>query len=311
MESLASGAACGKVILFGEHAVVYRRPALAVPITQVQATATIEAGEAGITIEAPDLNQTVALDRASPASPLAAIVRLTLRHLQLQPETLRLKITINSTVPIASGLGSGAAVSTAIVRALAQWANTPIDTATVNALVFDVEKLHHGTPSGIDNTVIAYQQSVYFVRDEPIQLFKVATPFTIVIGNTGVAGSTKVAVSDVRKGWEADREQYEAWFDQIGVIVQQARSAIETGAIDQLGPLMDQNQALLRNIGVSGPELERLIAAAKGANAAGAKLVGGGRGGNMIALVHDHNLEAVTAALKDAGAVSVIVTEIK
>jgi mevalonate kinase len=311
MEPLVSAAACGKVILFGEHAVVYRRPALAVPLTQVQATATIEPGEAGITIDAPDLNQSVSLDRASPASPLAAIVRLTLGHLQRQPNTLRLKITINSTVPIASGLGSGAAVSTAIVRALARWAQATIDTATVNALVFEVEKLHHGTPSGIDNTVIAYQQSVYFVRDEPIQLFNVATPFTVVIGNTGVAGSTKVAVSDVHRGWEADRAQYEAWFDQIGAIVQQARAAIVTGAIDRLGPLMDQNQALLRNLNVSGLELERLIAAAKGAGAAGAKLVGGGRGGNMIALVNDQTVEGVTAALKSAGAVSVIVTEIK
>jgi mevalonate kinase len=308
---MVSASACGKVILFGEHAVVYRRPALAVPLTQVQATATVEPGESGITIDAPDLNQTVSLDRASPASPLAAIVRLTLEHLQLRPDALRVNITINSTIPIASGLGSGAAVSTAIVRALAHWANTTFDKATVSALVFEVEKLHHGTPSGIDNTVIAYQQSVYFVRDEPIQLFNVAIPFKVVIGNTGVAGSTKVAVSDVRQGWEADREQYEAWFDQIGAIVQQARAAIETGAIYQLGPLMDQNQALLRNINVSGPELERLIAAAKDAGATGAKLVGGGRGGNMIALVNDQNVEAVTAALKRAGAVSVIVTEIK
>jgi len=307
---MVSASACGKVILFGEHAVVYRRPALAVPLTQVQATATVEPGESGITIDAPDLNQSVSLDRASPASPLAAIVRLTLAHLQLRPDTLRVNITINSTIPIASGLGSGAAVSTAIVRALAHWANTTLDEATVSALVFEVEKLHHGTPSGIDNTVIAYQQSVYFVRDEPIQLFNVAIPFKVVIGNTGVAGSTKVAVSDVRKGWEADRAQYEAWFDQIGAIVQQARAAIETGAIDQLGPLMDQNQALLHNINVSGLELDRLIAAAKDAGAAGAKLVGGGRGGNMIALVNDQTVEAVTAALTGAGAVSVIVTVI-
>ena len=311
MKSVASGTACGKVILFGEHAVVYRRPALAVPLMQVQATATIEPAEAGLTIDAPDLKQTVSLDRASPASPLAAIVRLTLAHLQLPSEAAHLNITINSTIPIASGLGSGAAVSTAIVRALAQWANVTLDIATVNDLVFEVEKLHHGTPSGIDNTVIAYQQSVYFVRDEPIQMFNIATPFTIIIGNTGVTSSTKVAVSDVRLGWEADRAQYEAWFDQIGAIVQQARSAIETGAIDQLGPLMDQNQALLCNINVSGLELERLIAAAKGAGAAGAKLVGGGRGGNMIALVNEHNAQAVSAALKEAGAMSTIITEIK
>jgi mevalonate kinase len=308
---MVSASACGKVILFGEHAVVYGRPALAVPLTQVQATATIEPGESGVTIDAPDLNQTVSLERASPASPLATIVRLTLEHLQLRPDTLRVNITINSTIPIASGLGSGAAVSTAIVRALAQWAQATLDEATVSALVFEVEKLHHGTPSGIDNTVIAYQQSVYFVRDEPIQLFNVATPFTVVVGNTGVAGSTKVAVSDVRQGWEADREQYEAWFDQIGAIVQQARAAIEIGALDQLGPLMDQNQALLRSINVSGLELERLIEAAKGAGAAGAKLVGGGRGGNMIALVNGQSIEAVTTALKNAGAVSMIVTEVK
>ena len=75
----------------------------------------------------------------------------------------------------------------------------------------------------------------------------------MAIGNTGVARPTKMAVSDVRKGWEIDQAQYEAWFDQIGAIVQQARSAIETGAIEQLGPLMDQNQALLRDIQVSGP----------------------------------------------------------
>jgi mevalonate kinase len=118
-------------------------------------------------------------------------------------------------------------------------------------------------------------------------------------------------VGDVRKGWEIDRARYEAWFDRIGAIVQQARSAIESGAIERLGSLLDQNQVLLRDLDVSSVELERLIFAAKQAGASGAKLVGGGRGGNMIALVDDHNVEAVTVALKDAGAVSVIVTEIK
>jgi mevalonate kinase len=118
-------------------------------------------------------------------------------------------------------------------------------------------------------------------------------------------------VGDVRKSWEIDRAQYEAWFDRIGVIVRQARSAIEFGAIEQLGPLMDRNQALLRGLNVSSVELERLIFAARQAGASGAKLVGGGRGGNMIALVNERTVEDVTAALRDAGAVSVIVTEIQ
>jgi mevalonate kinase len=105
--------------------------------------------------------------------------------------------------------------------------------------------------------------------------------------------------------------RYEAWFERIGAIVQRARSAIESGAIDRLGPLMDENQALLRDLDVSSVELERLIFAAKHAGASGAKLVGGGRGGNMIALVNEHNVEAVTAALKDAGAVNAIITEVQ
>ena len=173
-----------------------------------------------------------------------------------------------------------------------------------------MEKLHHGTPSGIDNTVIVYQQPVYFIRDAGHPDVHGRPPFTVAIGNTGVASSTRITVGDVRTGWEIDRARYEAWFDRIGAIVQQARAAIESGAIDRLGPLMDQNQVLLRDLNVSSVELERLILAAKQAGASGAKLVGGGRGGNMIALVDDRSVAAVTAALKDAGAVDVIVTEI-
>jgi mevalonate kinase len=309
MSKRFSASACGKVILFGEHAVVYGRPAIAAPVTQVQATATVEPGEHGLIIHAADIDRSVAVDSANSNDPLAAIVNLTLAHLSCPRSDL--KITIRSTIPIASGLGSGAAVSTAIVRALAQWCGARLDDAEVNALVYEVEKLHHGTPSGIDNTVIAYQQPVYFIRGAAIQAFAVAQPFTVAIGNTGVASSTRITVGDVRAGWEIDRARYEAWFDRIGAIVQQARSAIESGAIDRLGPLMDQNQVLLRDLAVSSIELERLIFAAKQAGASGAKLVGGGRGGNMIALVDDRNVEAVTAALKDAGAVDVIVTEIK
>jgi mevalonate kinase len=298
----------GKIILFGEHAVVYGRPAIAVPVTQVQATATIEPSEQGLIIRAADVDRSPVVDGSNPIDPLVSIVNLTVEHLNCPLPDIA--ITIRSTIPIASGLGSGAAVSTAIARALAQWFGAQLDDAEVNALVYEVEKLHHGTPSGIDNTVIVYQKPVYFVRGEPLQTFNVVQPLTVVIGHTGVASPTKIAVGDVRKGWEIDRERYEAWFDRIGAIVQQARSAIETGAIDRLGSLMDQNQVLLRDLDVSSVELERLIFAAKQAGASGAKLVGGGRGGNMIALADAHTVEAVTAALKDAGAVNTIVTEI-
>ena len=321
---MITASAPGKVILFGEHAVVYGRPAIAVPVTQVQATATLRPGRRGVIIQSIDTHETIVLDRAGPNHPLAAIVRSTLKQLGLF--TADLSILVRSTIPIAGGLGSGAAVSTAIVRALGLWATSNLakvqttegrapspgyfDDATISNLVYEIEKLHHGTPSGIDNTVIAYHKPVYFMRDQPIQTFTVARPFTVAIGNTGLASPTKIAVGDVRKNWEADRDHYEARFDQIGAVAQAARAAIEGGQIERLGLLMDRNQELLRAITVSSPELDRLIDAAKSAGAAGAKLVGGGRGGNMIALVDESKREAVVAALKDAGATSVIVTEI-
>lgn len=301
----------GKVILFGEHAVVYGRPAIAVPVTQVKATASIDAGRTGngVTVLSTDLARAVHLRDAPPDDPLAAIVRATLAHLDApEPDA---NITVHSTIPIASGMGSGAAVSASIVRALAKFLGRDLEAAAVSALVYQVELLHHGTPSGIDNTVVVYARPVYFIRGQPVQTFHVAQPFTVVIGDTGVKSLTKIAVGDVRAAWEAGQDRYERLFDQIGAIADRARAAIETGRIDALGPLMDSNHALLREIGVSSDDLERLVSAAKTAGATGAKLVGGGRGGNMIALVDEATRAPVEQALIAAGAKGVIATTIR
>ncbi len=301
----------GKVILFGEHAVVYGRPAIAVPVTQVKATALIEPARAGrgVTILATDLARVVHLRKADPANPLASIVRAVLAHFACpEPDA---NITVHSTIPIASGMGSGAAVSASIVRALAQFLDRQIDEATVSSIVYEVEKLYHGTPSGVDNTVVVYARPVYFVRGRPLQTFAVQRPFTIAVGNTGVRSPTKIAVGDVRKAWEADRERYERLFDEIGSIVERARATIESGEVDALGPLMDANRAILRDMGVSSEELDRLVDAARTAGASGAKLVGGGRGGNMIALVDESTQATVERALLDAGAKGVITTNVE
>jgi mevalonate kinase len=301
----------GKVILFGEHAVVYGRPAIAVPVAQVKATATIDAARPGhgATILATDLARAVHLCDAPADDPLAAIARAALAHFDLpEPDA---NITVHSTIPIASGMGSGAAVSASIARALAKFLGRDIDEAALSSLVYEVEKLHHGTPSGVDNTVVVYARPVYFIRGRPIQTFRVERPFTLVIGDTGVKSPTKIAVGDVRRAWEAERERVETLFDRIGSIAERARAAIEVGQVDALGPLMDENHALLREIGVSSDGLERLVAAAKSAGAAGAKLVGGGRGGNMIALVDEVTRSGVERALIDAGAKAVIVTTIR
>jgi mevalonate kinase len=297
----------GKIILCGEHAVVYGRPAIAVPVTQVGVRVTIEENSTGLSIRSVNLNQNDRYTDLDPSQPLAAIIRLALSALG-ETAIPNATLTINSTIPVASGLGSGAAVSTAIVRALAQYVGRELDTATVSSLVYEVEKLHHGTPSGIDNTVIAYAQPVYFIRDKTLQPFSVPTPFQLVIADTGINSPTKIAVADVRRAWEADPEKYESLFNRCGEIANSAFDLIQTGQPNDMGPMLTYNHRLLVEMGVSCTELDALVEAALDGGALGAKLSGAGRGGNMIALVTEATATEVEQALLRAGARRVFTT---
>jgi mevalonate kinase len=308
----AQSSAPGKAILFGEHAVVYDQPAIAVPVTQVQARAYVEPAPAdsGLILIAADLDESYHLTSAGPDRPLAFAARLTLDHLAAPiPDAT---LTVESTIPIASGLGSGAAVSTALVRALASFLGHSLPAAEVSDLVYEVEKIHHGTPSGIDNTVIAYERPVYFVRTagSSLTLIAVGAPFSLVIADTGLPSPTRCLVDRVRQGWQRNRPRYERLFTKVGDIVREARRVIELGAVDALGPLMDDNHRYLAAMGVSSPLLDRLANAARAAGAAGAKLSGAGSGGNVLALAGNDKLDRVDAALREAGAVRTIQTTV-
>jgi len=310
--SRSTVSAPGKIILFGEHAVVYGRPALAVPVTQVHADVEItdtDADSAGIWIQAPDIHLHAELNTLPSDHPIAAVIHNLFFLSRVSPfPSLNIKIT--STIPVASGLGSGAAVTVALTRALSTHINYSMTDEQVNAYAYEIEKLHHGTPSGIDNTVITYAKPVYFVKGQAIETFKVGQPFTIVIGDTGISALTKESVADVRKLWEADKAKWEEIFDKMGMIAREARDSIEKGKLKELGGLMNQNHTLLQEMTVSSPELDKLVEAARNAGAHGAKMSGGGRGGNMIALVEPDKAEPVASTLMEAGAKNTIITQV-
>lgn len=313
--SITEASAPGKIILFGEHAVVYGQPAIAAPLSKVRAWARVSDGEQpGVYIAAPDLEEEHWLEDSEAGDALAATVRLVqlAAGLRALPP---LRVEVRSDIPIASGLGSGAATAAALVRALARHLRRPdlAEDARVAQLTYEVEKIHHGTPSGIDNTVVALEQPIFFMRRAPqnlVEPFTARQALTLLVADTGLRSSTRDVVGDVRRQWQIEPQRFEALFASCGRIAHAAREALQNGDLEKLGHLMNENQTLLQEMTVSDPTLERLIAAARQAGAMGAKLSGAGRGGNMIALAHDEQCTKVQQALEQAGAARVMRTTI-
>lgn len=308
-----AASAPGKLILVGEHAVVYRRPAIAVPLNDLRAV--VEATElpsgSGLIINALDLGRRFALPDA-PDDPLTALANNLLVHLAAAPPDMEL--TITSTIPIAGGMGSGAAVATALVRALSQFLGKPLPGDDVAALVYRSEQRLHGTPSGIDNTVIAYNQPIWFVRNAAppnhIEPLHIAARLTLLIGDTGVRSATRLPVGDLRRRYDTDPAHYEALFDAVGTLASDARAALAAGDLLALGPVLSANHDVLQQLGVSSPALDALVSAARGAGALGAKLSGAGWGGVMLALVTPEQVGPVRDALLAAGATQVLQTTV-
>lgn len=307
-----SATAPGKIILFGEHAVVYGQPALAVPVPSVQARAVVSPiidGDSGyIQIEAPDISLSGAAADLNPDHPLRAAVDAVLgeRDLGGIPAC---KINISSTIPPASGLGSGTAVSAAIIRALSAFLGRRLTDEQVSQLTFEVEKIYHGTPSGIDNTVIAHHKPVYYLKGEPFSFLSIQKPFSILIADSGIPGHTGEAVHHVRQKWINDPERYDQIFKSIGGISKHAMKLIQTGSPSLLGSLMDANHNLLQILDVSTPELDNLVYTARKAGALGAKLSGGGLGGIIIALINE-GADQIAEEVTQAGAVQTMLFQV-
>ena len=287
----------GKIILFGEHAVVYGKPAIAIPVAGMRATAWSEPGEEGITINAMDIKKKYKLGSDNQFSVLAQSI------LSISDENEpNLTINLTSKLPQGSGMGSSAATSTAVCRALSGYLGVNLAENEISELVFEAEKIVHGTPSGIDNTVVAYEMPVYFVKGKKPRTFDPGNIFRLVIGDTGIEASTKKTVANVRKAWKKEPRLMEGYFDEIEKVTRNGKIAVEKGDRELVGELMDENHKLLNSIGVGHKSLEKLIDIADEEGALGAKLTGGGGGGNMVALAEDKKSQKkIYDAITEAG----------
>lgn len=269
----------GKIILLGEHSVVYGHPAIAAAIDRgVHATAT-RSEEDRVFVSpwnrmvTPNAESEDALDRA-------VAVAFTGRD----PNRPKLRVDATVELPAGAGLGCSAALGVAVIDAIDRACGTERSREALAEASFDWEKVFHGNPSGIDNTVAALGGVVVYRRGAPLDPVRPKIPLPIVVAYSGESASTHSTVASVAHQRERRPAEVDELFEAIASVVRNGRIAIERGDLEALGQLFDMNHMMLSSLMLSTDRLETLCSAAREAGALGAKLTGGGGGGCMIAL---------------------------
>ncbi len=275
----ASGSAHGKVILLGEHAVVYGAPALAAGIDRgARATATtlppgepsrLRLGEDSIPADPESTD-----DRARAFAALLAEGRAATSVL----------VEAMSELPAGGGLGSSAAIGVAAGRAVAGLFDPQIEGESA-ARAVAWERIFHGNPSGIDTAAAAIGGCFRFTREHGAHPIPVARPLTLAIGWSGSSSSTRTMVEGVARLRARKPTMVDKSIAGIAALVENAALAVEAGDLLGLGRLFDLNQMILAGLLLSTEAIEDMCATARAAGALGAKLTGAGGGGSVIALV--------------------------
>lgn len=273
------GRAWGKVILLGEHAVVYGVPALAVGIDR-GAVAWVDSSSAGpcrLFVEGWD----VAVSEEQLDHDLGRAFRSLLDAERARGIPVSdLSIRARSDLPPGGGLGCSAALGVAIARAISPGAGKE----EVQELAMAWERVFHGSPSGVDAAVSSRGGCIFFEKGHGIESVKSKGGLQLCVGSTGVASSTKTMVDAVARLRQRRPEVVGKAFEGITSLVRNARLAMEAGDKIGLGRLMDLNQMILGGLFVSTEEIERMCGIARDAGALGAKLTGAGGGGCVVAL---------------------------
>lgn len=305
-----------KVILFGEHFVVYGEPAIVLAIDK-RAYATVDLRkDTRIHVQSANLNFAGYFDDGD-----FKIEKGDLKEAKLKFEAIRLaadqimkmygkkiglNIEINSSIPVAAGLGSSAAVIAAVTAATGSLLNMKLPKEDIFRVACEAEKSVHGTTSGVDPAISTFGGALLFQMDTGFRPLEAKIDIPLVVGDTGVERYTRAQVEKVRSMSENYPSLFELFQKAAREIVLRAIDAFKENDLATIGELMNINQALLYGLGVSDESLEWLINASRKAGALGAKLTGAGGGGCIVALAKNEGLEKVLEAIVGAGGRSFI-----
>jgi mevalonate kinase len=300
---LGQGNGFGKVILFNEHFVVYGIPAI-VSAIGAKTTALVERIP-GSGIEIKDERPETKGYKAEKLSQQKESLDRMLKFMKIDTEHTSFRVTLGGDLIAASGVGASAASCAAIGRAFSQELDLKYSDEKINEVAYEGEKGYHGTPSGIDNTAATYGGLIWYKREgaaHKMDRMRLQKPIEIVMGNTGIVADTKVVVEGVRGRKDKEPDKYAKLFESAQQLVHGARKQLEEFDLKRLGQYMNENHALLQQIGVSCDELDELVDLARDNGAIGAKMTGTGRGGYMVALTPGKELqERVAVAIKRKG----------
>jgi len=295
---MPEGRASGKVILVGEHAVVYGVPAIAVGIDRgARARAVFEGDTSELRLSVQSGEPLVAaVGRDEPVA--RAFAALLLSCGVDRP----VRVEAHADLPAGAGLGCSAALGVAIARAVVGVCTD--DEARAHAMAW--ERVFHGNPSGVDAAVAALGGAIVFERkddgDASIEPLEFGTQLVLAIGHSGVSSSTKTMIESIARQHDRSPDLVRKTFEGITAISRNARLAIEAGDVVALGKLLDMNQMLLAGLLLSTQEIEMLCVRAREAGALGSKLTGAGGGGCVVALAESHeSADAIVAAWKKDG----------
>ena len=283
-KKLGVGQAHSKIILIGEHAVVYGYPAISLPLLEVEVTCKVVPAESPWRLYEEDT--------------LSMAVYASLEYLDIKESCIRCEI--DSAIPEKRGMGSSAAISIAAIRAVFDYYQADLPHDVLEILVNRAEMIAHMNPSGLDAKTCLSDQPIRFIKNVGFTELEMDLSVYLVIADTGVYGHTREAIQVVQsKGKDAL-----PFLHALGELTQQAEDAISQKDAKELGQILSQAHLHLKEIGVSNPEADHLVETALSHGALGSKMSGGGLGGCIIALADNlTHAQELAERLEEKGAV--------